>query len=132
MLVMEAVVERTLADRVSRELQARGWDQKDLAAKMSRSASWVSDLVNGNLKRVPDPDALLRLEELLGITESEVLRAFGYRGGDPLEDRSLDEAKVYTYIEGNDDLTPYQKAVILQALDDVRRRRREMNDTKTG
>lgn len=126
--VMEIMVERSLGQRISEERARRGMLQRDLAAKLDKASSWVSNLENGKLASPPDAETMRRIEEVLGIPEEDVLRAFGYlKDADGTgTDAPDDSARIYTMIERNQHLTPFQRQLIRMAWEESERRRKEL------
>lgn len=129
LVILETTVQQSLADRVVYEMTRRGMKQRELAAKIEKAPSWVSNFISEKLANPPEPETLRLIEEVLGISEYEVLRAYGYLQS-PDEESSVaqdddDDALVYTMLERHRGLTPYQKQIIRMALEDAARRRRE-------
>jgi transcriptional regulator with XRE-family HTH domain len=62
----EKLEAKDIADRISRLRRARGWKQKELAAKINSSLYQVSKMERG--RYVPRAATLLHLAEALGVT----------------------------------------------------------------
>lgn len=79
----EKLAAQKLADRISRLRRARGWKQKELAAKIGSSLHQVSKMEHGPY--VPRAFTLLRLAEALGVTVDFLLTGRMTRSpqGDP-------------------------------------------------
>lgn len=74
---------KDIADRISRLRHARGWKQKELAAKIDSSLYQVSKMERG--RYIPRASTLLRLAEAFGVTVDYLLTGRGPRlsQGDP-------------------------------------------------
>ena len=79
----EKLAAKDIADRISRLRRARGWKQKELAAKIGSSLYQVSKMEHGPY--VPRAFTLLRLAEALGVTVDFLLTGRMARSsqGDP-------------------------------------------------
>jgi transcriptional regulator with XRE-family HTH domain len=71
-----------LGELIARRMRARGnMTGRELAERIGRSPSYVSQLVNGEKKEAPPPEVLEALQRELGIPIEESLRLWGYRVG---------------------------------------------------
>jgi len=66
---LTTVVEVTLAERITKWRESRGWSVRELARRMDLSASAVSDWGKGD--NAFSNANFLRLCDLLGVTEAE-------------------------------------------------------------
>lgn len=77
----------TFGDLVRRAMQARGnMEGQELAELIRKSPSYVSKIINNNLKETPTPETLADLERVLGIPQPVMLAAWGYRVDMPTSD----------------------------------------------
>lgn len=77
------VMEPSLGTLVRRAMKARGYmEGKELARCIGKSPSFVSKIINDNMKVTPAPDVFAALERELGVSQERMLRAFGYAVGD--------------------------------------------------
>lgn len=68
-----------LGELIAKRMQARGrMTGKDLADRIGKSPSYVSQLINGEKKDTPPPEVLEALDRELGIPIEESLRMWGY------------------------------------------------------
>jgi transcriptional regulator with XRE-family HTH domain len=68
---LEALKAKDIAERISRLRRARGWKQKELAAKIDSSLYQVSKMEGG--RYVPRAVTLVRLAEALSVTVDYLL-----------------------------------------------------------
>jgi transcriptional regulator with XRE-family HTH domain len=72
-------MERTLGALIAARLAPNTrLTAKDLADRIGRSPSYVSQLVNDQKSEAPPPDVMLAIERELGIPITTQLRAWGY------------------------------------------------------
>jgi transcriptional regulator with XRE-family HTH domain len=79
----EKLAAKDIADRISRLRRARGWKQKELAAKIGSSLYQISKMERG--RYIPRASTLLRLAEALSVTVDFLLTGRSPRlpQGDP-------------------------------------------------
>jgi transcriptional regulator with XRE-family HTH domain len=79
----EKLAAKDIADRISRLRRARGWKQKELAAKIDSSLFQISKMERG--RYIPRASTLLRLAEALSVTVDFLLTGRSPRlpQGDP-------------------------------------------------
>lgn len=104
----EKLAAQRLADRISRLRRARGWKQKELAAKIGSSLHQVSKMEHGPY--VPRAFTLLRLAEALGVTVDFLLT--GRMARSPQGDPRLRER-----LPALDRLPPTQRDSLILFLD---------------
>ncbi|WP_423247494.1 helix-turn-helix domain-containing protein [Streptomyces decoyicus] len=69
-----AGIELTLGKTIAKARRRKGWPQRDLAAMIGRSESWVSQ-VERDVIPVNSLDALRQISDALGISLAELLAA---------------------------------------------------------
>lgn len=117
-----------LGEFIAKRLSMLGMYQKDLAARADISPSKISRLVKGHEVAFPSPEELQRLADVLACTVDDLLMAAGYLR-DPADagtDAPDDSARIYTMIERNQHLTPFQRQLIRMAWEESERRRKEL------
>lgn len=78
-IVLNQLVNKiTLGNLVYRRRGALGMKQRELAAAVEKDQAWVSKLERDNLGYLPEPETLQLLATTLGITQIELLQAWGY------------------------------------------------------
>lgn len=70
----------TLGDRVRVARVAAGWSLRDLAKRVDKTPSYLSDIEND--RRVPSEDTLQGLSQILGLDFDELMAAAGRFGED--------------------------------------------------
>lgn len=70
----------TLGDRVRAARVAAGWSLRDLAKRLGKTPSYLSDIEND--RRVPSEETLLGLSQLLGLDFDDLMAAAGRFGED--------------------------------------------------
>lgn len=64
-------VKRMIGEKLERELAARGWDQKELAARTGVNEATISRHINN--KRVPTTEIVTKYAEALGLGFADLL-----------------------------------------------------------
>jgi transcriptional regulator with XRE-family HTH domain len=72
----------TLGQLVVRAMERRGIKGYQLATEIGKQASYVSRLINDEIKEVLPPSDLEALARVLGLSQAEMLRALGYQLGE--------------------------------------------------
>lgn len=65
--------------------EARGREQKDVAAAIGRPPSWVSGFELGKKKNLPEPEEMRMLAEALGVSRLVLLQGAGYLDDDEVD-----------------------------------------------
>lgn len=69
---------KEFGDTIRAVREARGREQKDVAAAIGRPPSWVSGFELGKKKNLPEPEELKALAVALGVSRLELLQGAGY------------------------------------------------------
>lgn len=71
-------MEKTLGQLLKAAMDRRGISGVDLAARIGRTTSFVSELINDEKKVPPPPATLAAIERELGVSQVMMLSAWGY------------------------------------------------------
>ena len=107
----------TFGEFIRRERGRRGLTQQNVADAIERPGSYVSRLERDNFRDLPDPLEMRRIAEVLGCSESDLLRAAGYL----MSVEHAEPAAMRTMTEDNarlDQLPPKQRRILERIIND--------------
>jgi transcriptional regulator with XRE-family HTH domain len=109
-----------LGQLIAQARKAKGWTQDDLAERLNVHRGYVGQLEAGTIK-LPGSERLAQLEQLLGISREDMLRAAG-RLGPPETLDLLTELRRITSLPSHQDRVVALKQLppeVLQAIEDL-------------
>lgn len=119
MLIMETTLGKLIAARLHPNTNLKA---KDLAERIGRSASYLSQLVNDQKQETPPPDVMAALERELGIPQATMLRLWGYDL--PVSPRpELEDNRLQMVADNWEPLTEIEKLMVLKVIEGNRRAR---------